>query len=153
MSTDRAQIVVPPPMIYLGVLGLGLLLEWFWPTQVPNRPLAVTVGSVLLVCGVVGLIAAIRTLLRSQTTINPYKSTTTIVSDGLFRFSRNPIYVSDMLLYLGLGCVLNTWWALGLSPVVIWIMNIGVIAHEEAYLARKFGNDYLLYKQQVRRWL
>jgi protein-S-isoprenylcysteine O-methyltransferase Ste14 len=152
-ATDRAKIVAPPPVIYVGVLGFGLLLEWLWPTQVLTWPLAVAVGSVVLICGVVGLAAAIRTLLRAQTPVDPYKGTATIVTNGLFRFSRNPIYVSDMLLYVGLSLVLNTWWPLALTPVVVWIMNIGVIAREEVYLEQKFGNDYLQYKQQVRRWL
>jgi protein-S-isoprenylcysteine O-methyltransferase Ste14 len=152
-ATDRARIVAPPPVIYLGVLGLGLLLEWLWPTQVLPWRLALAVGSVVLICGVIGLVAAIRTLLRAQTPVDPYKATTTIVTDGLFRFSRNPIYVSDMLLYVGLSLALNTWWALALTPVVVWIMNIGVIAREEAYLEQKFGNDYVQYKRQVRRWL
>ena len=153
MSPDRARIVAPPPLIYLGMLGLGLLLEWFRPTELSNRPLALSAGVAFLVCGVVGLLAAVRTMSRAQTTINPYKSTTTVVSDGIFRFSRNPIYVSDTVLYVGLGLVLDTWWALIFTPIVIWIMNVGVIAHEEAYLERKFGNDYLEYKQEVRRWL
>jgi protein-S-isoprenylcysteine O-methyltransferase Ste14 len=152
-ATDRARIVAPPPLIYLGVLGLGLLLEWRWPTQVLPWPLSVVLGSVVLVCGAVGLAAAIPTLLRAQTPVDPYKGTTAIVTDGLFRFSRNPIYVSDLLLYVGLSLALNTWWALALTPALVLIMNVGVIAREEAYLERKFGNDYLRYKQQVRRWL
>ncbi|NIW25479.1 MAG: DUF1295 domain-containing protein, partial [Gammaproteobacteria bacterium] len=79
-------------------------------------------------------------------------STTAIVSDGVFGFSRNPIYVSDTILYIGLGLILDTWWALIFTPIVIWIMSTGVIAREEAYLEKKFGNDYLEYKRKVRRW-
>ncbi len=152
MSTDRARIVAPPPLIYLGMLGLGLLLEWVWPTGLSNRPLALAAGAAFLLLGVAGLFAAIRTMLRAQTTINPYKSTTAIVSDGVFGFSRNPIYVSDTILYIGLGLILDTWWALIFTPIVIWIMSTGVIAREEAYLEKKFGNDYLEYKRKVRRW-
>jgi protein-S-isoprenylcysteine O-methyltransferase Ste14 len=110
-------------------------------------------GSAILICGAVGLTAAIYILLRARTPVDPYKPTTKIVTDGLFRFSRNPIYVSDMLLYVGLSLALNAWWALALTPVVVWIMNTGVIAREEVYLEHKFGNDYRQYKQQVRRWL
>ena len=152
-ATGRAGIVAPPPVIYLGVLGVGLLLEWLWPTQVLTRPLAVVSGALVLACGALGLTAAIRTLLRAHTPVDPYKGTTTIVTDGLFRFSRNPIYVSDVLLYVGLALLLDSWWALALSPVVIGVMNVGVIAPEEAYLQRAFGGEYLRYAQQVRRWL
>lgn len=152
-AADRARIVAPPPVIYLGVLGLGLLLEWRWPTRLLNRSLAVSVGSAILITGVIGLAAAIRTLWRAHTPINPYKATTAVVTGGLFRFSRNPIYVSDTLIYVGLSLALNAWWALALTPVVVWIMQVGVIVREEEYLERTFGEDYLRYKRQVRRWL
>ena len=140
LAADRARILAPPPVIYLGVLGLGLLLEWLRPTRLLSWPLAVTVGSTILICGVVGLTASIRTVWRSQTPIDPYKTTTAIVTDGLFRFSRNPIYVSDTFLYVGLSLALNAGWALALTPVLVWIMHVGVITREEGYLERKFGN-------------
>jgi protein-S-isoprenylcysteine O-methyltransferase Ste14 len=152
-ATDRARIIAPPPVIYLGVLGLGLLLEWLWPTRLLTWPLAVAVGAAIIICGAIALTVAIRTLLRARTPVDPYKATTKIVTDGLFRFSRNPIYVSDMLLYVGLSLALNVWWALALTPIVVWITNTGVIAREEVYLEHKFGNDYRQYKQHVRRWL
>jgi len=113
----------------------------------------VGVGSAILVCGVIGLAAAIRTIWRAQTPIDPYKTTTALVTDGLFRFSRNPIYVSDTLIYVGLSLALNAWWALALTLALVWMMQVGVIAREEEYLERKFGDDYFRYKRQVRRWL
>ena len=151
--TDRAGIVAPPPLIYLGVLGLGLILGRLWPTRLASSPVAVSLGCAVVVCGVIGLAAAIRTIWRAQTPISPYKPTTALVTDGLFRFSRNPIYVSDTLIYVGLSLALNAWWALALTPALVWIMQVGVIAREEIYLERKFGDDYLRYKRQVRRWL
>ena len=153
VAADRARIVAPPPVIYLGVLGLGLLLEGLRPTRLVSWPLAVAVGSAILICGVIGLAAAIRTIWRAQTPVDPYKATTAIVTDGLFRFSRNPIYVSDTLVYVGLSLALNAWWALALTPVLVLIMQVSVVAREEEYLERKFGDDYLRYKWQVRRWL
>lgn len=153
VTADRARIVAPPPVIYLGVLSLGLLLEWLWPTRLLSWPLAVGVGSAILVCGVIGLAAAIRTIWRAQTPVDPYKPSTAIVTDSLFRFSRNPIYGSDTLIYVGLSLALNAWWALALTPGLVLIMQVGVVAREEDYLERKFGDDYLRYKRQVRRWL
>ncbi len=152
VAADRARIVAPPPVIYLGVLGLGLLLEWLRPTRIVSWSLAVGVGLAMLVCGVIGLAAAIRTIWRAQTPVDPYKATTKIVLDGLYRFSRNPIYVSDTVIYVGLSLALNAWWALALTPLLVLIMQVGVVAREEEYLERKFGDDYLRYKRQVRRW-
>lgn len=70
VAAYRARIVAPRPMIYLGILGLGLLLEWLWPTRLLSRSLAVGVGIAILVCGVIGLAAAIRTIWRAQTPID-----------------------------------------------------------------------------------
>lgn len=151
-AADRARIVAPPPVIYLGILGIGLLLEWLWPTRLLRRPLAIGVGFAILLSGVVGLAAAIRTMWRAKTTVDPYRATTAIVTNGLFRFSRNPIYVSDTLIYMGVSLTLNAWWAPALTPVLVWIIHILVIAREEEYLERKFGDEYLRYKRQIRRW-
>lgn len=150
---DRARIAAPPPVIYLGVLGLGLLREWLWPTRLLSRSLAVAVGSSIVACGVIGLAAAIRPFRRAKTPIDPYKATKALVTEGPYRYSRNPIYVSNTLIYVGLSLALNAWWPLALMPVLIWIMRVGVIVREEKYLERIFGDEYLRYKQRVRRWL
>lgn len=153
VTTDRARIIAPPPVIYLGMLSLGLFGEWIWPTRLLSCFLAVASGSAIFTCGAIGLTATIRTLLRAHTPVDPYKGTTALVTDGPFQFSRNPIYVSDLFLYVGLSLTLNAWWVLAMTPALAWIMNIGVIKREEAYLEHKFGDDYLRYKQRVRRWL
>lgn len=150
---DRPRIIAPPPAIYLGFLGLGLLLECLWPTRLLSWPIAAGAGSLILISGLVGLLAAIRTLWRAQTPLNPYKPTTAIVTDGPFRFSRNPIYVSNTLVFVGLSIALDACWTLALTPVLVCIVQIGVIAPEEEYLERKFGEEFLRYKRQVRRWV
>lgn len=153
IASDNAGIIAPPPVIYLGMLGLGLLLEWLWPTRLPGGALTVGMGSVILVCGVIGAAAAIRTLRRARTPVDPYKPTIAIVTHGPFRLSRNPIYVSNLLIYAGLSLVLDAGWSLALAPALIWMMRAGVISREERYLEQKFQEDYLRYKHRVRRWL
>ncbi len=153
IAADRARILAPPPVIYLGTLGLGLLLEWLWPTQLAGQPLAAGAGTVILVCGLIGLIAAIQTLRRARTPVDPYKHVTALVTHGPFRFSRNPIYVSNLLIYVGLSLILDTWWPLALTPVLVWMIQVGVIRREERHLEHKFGEDYLRYRQRVHRWL
>jgi protein-S-isoprenylcysteine O-methyltransferase Ste14 len=83
VTTDRVRIIAPP-VIYLGILGLGLFVEWRWPTRLLSCSLAVAVGSVICTCGAIGLTAAIHTLLHAQTAVDPYKGTTAIVTDGVF---------------------------------------------------------------------
>ena len=82
VAPDRARIVAPPPVIYLGVLGLGLLLEWLSPTRLLSWSLAVEVGSAIIVFGAIALAAAIRDIWHVHTLIGPHKATTALVTDG-----------------------------------------------------------------------
>jgi protein-S-isoprenylcysteine O-methyltransferase Ste14 len=81
------------------------------------------------------------------------KPTTAIVTKGPFRYSRNPLYVSLTLLYLGVALIINVLWIVLLVVPVLVVMQRGVIGREEAYLERKFGEKYLSYKARVRRWV
>ncbi len=85
--------------------------------------------------------------------MNPYKSTSFLMTDGPFRYSRNPIYIADAVLYVGLALALDWIWALALLPFVLVVVRFGVIEREERYLERQFSDEYLRYKQRVRRWL
>ena len=87
------------------------------------------------------------------TNINPLMPTTSIVTSGPFRFTRNPLYVSLTLLYLGLTLAFNTWWGIvGLIPLLV-VMHYGVVLREERYLEQKFGEMYRQYRSKVRRYL
>ncbi len=75
-----------------------------------------------------------------------------IITNGPYRFSRNPIYLSFTLLQLGLGMWANSAWLVGMLIPTLVLMSYGVIAREERYMARKFRDEYLQYKRAVRRW-
>ena len=90
---------------------------------------------------------------QSRTTVLHHKPSSQIIESGLYRFSRNPIYVSGLLLQLGIALLLNNPWIALLVPVSKVVMDRYVIAHEEAYLERAFGEVYVSYKRRVRRWL
>jgi protein-S-isoprenylcysteine O-methyltransferase Ste14 len=81
------------------------------------------------------------------------KPTTALVTEGPFRYSRNPIYVALTLLYVGVALLINALWILLLVVPAVLVLRYGVIAREEAYLTRKFGDAYRQYTTQVRRWL
>ncbi len=152
-KSDHPGIIAPPPLIYLASLALGLILEWIRPTRLFARPLAVSLGTLLVLVGAAGVAWGIRAIRRGGTPVDPYKPTTAIVSDGPYRFSRNPLYAATTMIYVGLAVAINTLWPLFLLPALIAILHVGVIAREERYLEQKFGEDYLRYKRSVRRWL
>jgi protein-S-isoprenylcysteine O-methyltransferase Ste14 len=146
------HLIAPPPVLYLGTLLLGLLLQALWPT-----PFFIDIALRLWGCGLLLVGAGLArwsflTLKRAGTSGNPRTDSTALVKSGPFAFSRNPIYLAMTLLYLGLGLLLDAAWVLTLLPVLLGLMNWGVIQREETYLEARFGSGYRDYQRQVRRW-
>ncbi len=152
-ENDHAGVVAPPPLIYAAGLGVGLTLHWLAPIGFLPRTIARPLGWLLIGLAAVPGLSAPATLLRSQTALLPHHSTTTIVSNGAFKYSRNPIYLAFTLLYAGIAGVVNSLWTALLLPLVLVVMQRGVIEREERYLERKFGAEYTQYKARVRRWI
>ena len=150
---DTAGIIAPPPLIYLGTLAVAYHLSRFYPLgQVPDL-IAQLLGWPLLGAGVLCAVAAFRVMKHAQTPVDPYQSTTALVTAGPYCFTRNPLYLALSLFYLGGALLLDSVWALLLFPLVVLVMSRGVIAREERYLEHKFGAAYQEYKSRVRRWL
>lgn len=152
---DHAGVVAPPPLIYLAFLlagfgvgrlidepSLGLATEW-------RRGLAfVLVIGGLLLDGI-----AAGTFRRLGTPPEPWKPTTALATGGLYRFSRNPIYLGFALTYAGFAVAMDSPVALGLLLPCLIVIDRFVIDREERYLAARFGAEYAAYKEKVRRWL
>jgi len=150
---DHAGVKVPPPFIYLAGLLLGGLLEVLEPLDGLESPWR----WIALALGIAGFVllgpAAMRRFLRAETDLRPFRPTSAIVTDGPYRFTRNPMYVGMTLLYVGLAIGFDLIWALVLLPAVLLVIRFHVIAREERYLETKFGEEYLGYKRRVRRWV
>jgi protein-S-isoprenylcysteine O-methyltransferase Ste14 len=84
---------------------------------------------------------------------HPCAADNALVIEGPYRFTRNPMYLGLLLLYLGITCWFGFVGPLLLAPVLVWVIGVWVIVREERYLERKFGNEYRRYQAQVRRWL
>ena len=150
---DNPGVIAPPPLIYTGAFLLSLFLHGRFPLPlVPNRAKTL-LGATLI--GSASIIVSICFLKMREagTNIEPTQPTTALVTGGPYRFTRNPIYLALTLFYIGVAMLFNTLWAVLLLPVVLLIMNRGVIDREETYLTKKFGEQYLAYKEKVRRWL
>jgi protein-S-isoprenylcysteine O-methyltransferase Ste14 len=151
-ARDSAGVVAPPPLIYLGGLAVGFALEALLPgTSIPGAVRWI-LGGVLLVAGLV-LLGSFNTVFqRKGTAVEPWKPTTAIVTTGPYRLTRNPAYLGMALVYIGIALLADALWVLVPLPVVLLIIDRMVIAREERYLERKFGQEYLNYKGRVRRW-
>jgi protein-S-isoprenylcysteine O-methyltransferase Ste14 len=150
---DKAGVVAPPPLIYLGPLVLGLLLNRRFPITFLPRRIARSLGWLLLSGGVLLIHWFGRAMQHAGTPTSPYKPVSHMVTEGPFHYSRNPAYLSMTMIYTGIASLANALWAILLLPVALFVMQRGVIEREERYLERKFGEEYLRYKAQVRRWV
>jgi len=109
--------------------------------------------GILVILGGIALALAVRQMVRAKTAVDVRKPTTEIVTSGVFQFSRNPIYLSMVVLCLGAAFLLDSLWFLALCAPLAIVLQRAVIEPEEAYLEQKFGAKYLRYKAKVRRWL
>ena len=151
---DRSNAIIRPPIALLTAFGMGLGLDWLYPLRfVPASVPRLLTGGAIFAAGLALAIWAILTIRQAGTEIETTKPTTAIVSGGPFRFTRNPIYSGMLLGLVGLAVGFDTLWILGTLIPFYLVIRYGVIAREEAYLERKFGQAYLGYKSQVRRWL
>ena len=150
---DNAGVKVPPPLIYLSAMIAGLILNRFFPTDFLPVSVSRIVGILSIALAVFIFLSAFRVFKLAETNLEPWKPTTTIVSDGVFGFSRNPIYLAFTLFYLGITFLFNSLWLFALLVPVLLVMRYGVIAREERYLKNKFGAEYDDYKNRVRRWI
>ena len=152
-TQDNPGVIAPPPLIYAAALAAGLLANRRYRIPFLPRPLARTLGWPLVIGGIaVGFLGS-REMRRAETNLDPYKPTTAIVTEGPFRFTRNPLYLSMTLIYGGISALANALPPVLLLPIVQHLMRRGVIEREERYLERKFGDEYLQYKARVRRWI
>lgn len=150
---DHADVIAPPPVIYAAFFLLGVVLHTFTPLRMLSATSARLAGAAVLIASLILLLVAHREFGRAGTSVMPQRPTTAIIRGGLYRHSRNPLYIGLSLFYVGAALLLNSLWALLLLAPALVVMSYGVIAREERYLERKFGREYLDYKAAVRRWL
>lgn len=155
LERDGAAVRLPPPLVFLLALLVGIALQLLaLPVRlVLPSGLRVVLTVALALAGAALAGAALGLFRRSGQDPRPWESTPAVIAHGVYRYTRNPMY-------LGMGCVLAAigigaanGWLLALAPVALAVVHVTAVLPEEAYLERKFGADYLAYKQRVRRWL
>lgn len=162
---DAPDVVVHPPVLFAGALVLGALCQRLWPlwfsaTNGPWREswpggdimVVKTLGWGVLVLGFVYAGAAIVKFRRAGTGIPTFHAATALVTDGIYRFTRNPMYVGAILMQTGVALLLANGWLLLLLAPVLAVLRWGVVAREEAYMEAKFGEAYRDYRARVRRF-
>ena len=152
MEANNAGVITRPPVLYGAALIVALVLHWFGPLPILHALVGRWLGVAPVALGLAVVLWAVHTLRAAGTNVDPLLPTTAIVTTGLFRFSRNPLYVGLTLMYLGLTLVFNTWWGIVLLVPLLLTMHRGVVQREERYLEQKFGEAYRRYRSRVRRY-
>jgi protein-S-isoprenylcysteine O-methyltransferase Ste14 len=150
---DTAGVVAPPPLIFLAGLAVGFGLEALLDGGTLPGALRWPLGGLALVAGIALQTSFIVAFSRRGTAVEPWKPTTAIVTTGPYRLTRNPAYLGMALIYVGIALLADAPWALIPLPFVLVVINYAVIAREERYLERKFGQEYLDFKSRRRRWI
>jgi len=153
-TADTANVIVRPPIAWALAVLVGLTLQWvvslpFMPASVP----AGWIGGIVFVLALALFAWAIATMTRAGSNVPTNLPTTTIVETGPYRFTRNPIYLGMFLGLVGLAIAFDNLWLLAMLVPFTLAIRYGVVAREEAYLERKFGDAYRQYRARVRRWV
>ncbi len=150
---DNPGTRVPPPVFLLVVMLAGYCIQQLWELELTNWSGWYVAAWALIGSGVVILVAGWVQFFRAKTNVLHNSPASNFIQNGLYRFTRNPIYVSGLLLQLGIALLMNNLWIVLLVPVSKIALDRYVIAREEAYLERAFGEVYVDYRRTVRRWL
>ena len=147
----------PPPILLLVCLFAGWSLDWArnWlilPATLWTAPRVALSGALILLGLGLNVYCAWQ-FKKAQTCIKPWRATSSIITNGPYRYSRNPIYLGFAIAAAGIALAFNTWWMLLSTLAFVLIANKLVIEREEKYLEGKFGESYLNYRRETRRWI
>jgi protein-S-isoprenylcysteine O-methyltransferase Ste14 len=152
-TEDHPGVIVFPPFIWLICAAVSGLLHFIHPSRMMSYRVSLPIGIALLVVAPSLAISALLVMKAAGTNVNPSEPALTIVRNGPYRFTRNPMYLALCLLQLALGFLLDDWVTLLLVIPLALVLHHGVILREEKYLEAKFGERYLGLKRNVRRWI
>jgi len=152
-SQDHADRIFPPAFIYVGGLAIGLLVHLLYPVQVIPSPFAIGISLLLFAISGPIFVSTRRVYYRAKTTFYFGEPSSALITNGPYRFSRNPGYVSLTLLFVGIGFLFNSFWVLLMVVPAVTVITFGVIKREERYLEAKFGDEYHEYMMTAHRWV
>lgn len=165
-DTEIAGVIARPPLLFLGALLVGFVsdhlslfalvldrLSLAAPPTLAGDVVHRVTAAVPIVVGLTFVIAGIRNFSRARTPVPTYAPTRALVTTGVHGWTRNPIYLGLFLMYAGIGMAVRSPSILFLALPLAIVIRYGVVAREEAYLERRFGDAYRHYKTRVRRWL
>lgn len=147
-----AHRIIPPGWLLLALLGSAALHRWLPLLQLLHAPWTL-LGVAPLAAGLVLAVAGVGAFRRAGTTVIPFAPSSALVTTGVYRFTRNPMYLGLTLILTGSAWLCGSLGAFLPLPFLVWILQGGYIRAEERVLEQSFGADYVRYRSSVRRWL
>ena len=155
MEKDHAGVYLPPPLIYVGFYFLAFLLQRIIPinNSLMEKDATKFIGIIFFLVGIYLALRGVKRFIQTGNTLVTMKPATSLQKEGVYKFTRNPMYFGLICFYIGFACFFGNWWHIILLPILIIVIQEYVIKREEKYLERKFGEEYKSYRENVRRWV
>ncbi len=152
---DSPGVYFPPPLLYVLVFLAAIFLQKKFPIDNSIfHSLTIKIAGILFfIVSLLFLITSLRQFFISKNTLIPIRPASSLQANGIYSITRNPMYVGLAVIYLGISCFVGNWWNIILFPLLLLFVQEYIIKREEKYLVRRFGQEYLIYKTNVRRWL
>ncbi|QEC69233.1 isoprenylcysteine carboxylmethyltransferase family protein [Panacibacter ginsenosidivorans] len=154
-KNDHPGVYIPPPLLYAAMFFAAVQMQKLLPLSKAffYTTTSKITGTLIILIGLLFNFPALRQFFKTKNTVVTIKPATSLQTTGIYAVSRNPMYVSLLLIYTGLWFITGNWWNVILLPLLVLILQEYVIKREEKYLNRRFGAQYLEYKARVRRWI
>jgi protein-S-isoprenylcysteine O-methyltransferase Ste14 len=152
-ALERSGFFLPPPFVYLAGIIAGYLLQRVSPLPLPPAGLSRALGWLCIAAWALIALPALAAFFRARTSMIPLTESRVLVQTGLYRFTRNPMYLGLAFLQAGVGLLWGQPWILIMLVPVILVIQSFTVAWEERYLERRFGDEYRAYRARVRRWI
>lgn len=154
-ANDSPGVIALPPLILIAFIGIGIILQNLLPLHFihGHGPIRTILGAIFIAYSVLLMALSVLEMRKAGTNIDVRKPTNAIITDGIYRFTRNPMYLSMALFMIALSVLLSNMWIIILTLVFMIVIQKGVIEREERYLEAKFGSVYTDYKHKTRRWI
>ena len=153
MKDKGPNVKFPPPLMIIICLGLGYTVHYFWPTKFIFQNVTMILGIINLIIALILILGCCFQFLKAKTHLEPWRESKTLITWGMLRFSRNPIYLGFFFLGFSLSFFMNSLWVLLSLIPFYFLLHYCVIRKEEKYLNDKFKQQYQQYCKKVRRWL
>ncbi|WP_434052655.1 MAG: isoprenylcysteine carboxylmethyltransferase family protein [Roseibium sp.] len=149
------KLKVPPPLVLLVAVTMTFAAASWFPGLTFNFPGQFVLAAILFFLGLIPDVLALLTFVRKKTTVNPMtpEKSTTLVTDGIYRISRNPMYLGLLFLLVAASLYFSSFLSILIIPAFIWYLTEFQIKPEEESLLRVFGERYEAYMRKVRRWV